>query len=115
MAKADRLPRQMRPARTPGNREKQLINLAYDTMEQRMLDGSVSSAELVYLAKQGNRKTMLELENLEMQNKLIAAKIESMDAERLTAEAYQEAIAAMKGYSPTQSNETIDGEFIELD
>lgn len=115
MAKAEKLPRQVRPARNPANREKQLINMAYDSMEQRMLDGTVSSAELVYLAKQGSPKMQLELENLRMQNQLIQAKIESLDSERMTADAYDAALAAMKGYQPTQTDDAfIEGEFREM-
>ena len=42
-------------ARTPDARENQLISLAYDLAEQRLLNGTASSAEVVQLMKWGSK------------------------------------------------------------
>jgi len=101
----------IKPARTPEARQKQIMALAIDLSQKRILEGTASSAEIVYWLKQSSPQTQLELENLRMQTELLEAKIKAInDAEKDSA-SYLEAYNAMKGYKPT---ETIDGDYEEL-
>lgn len=106
--------RKQRPARTPEQREKQLVALAVDLVEQRLIDGTASSAEIVHLLKLSSPVVRLERQKLEMENALIQAKIDTLNAERQNAEAYQEAIEAMRSYQPSQVD-YIDGDFTEME
>ena len=91
--------RRIRPALTPEARENQLIALAVDLVEQRLLDGTASSQETTHFLKLGSSKNRLELEKLEEENKLLRAKTENLQAQKGMEEAYLEAINAMKTYS----------------
>ena len=91
--------KKMRPALTPEARENQLIALAVDLVEQRLLDGTASSQETTHFLKLGSSKNRLELEKLEEENKLLRAKTENLQAQKGMEEAYLEAINAMKTYS----------------
>ena len=91
--------KKMRPALTPEARENQLIALAVDLVEQRLLDGTASSQETTHFLKLGSSKNRLELEKLEEENKLLRAKTENLQAQKGMEEAYLEALNAMKTYS----------------
>lgn len=92
-------PKKMRPALTPEARENQLISLAIDLVEQRLIDGSASSQETTHFLKLASTKARLEKEILEKQKELISAKTESLQSAKHIEELYTEAIAAMKRYS----------------
>ena len=53
--------RKMRPALTPEARENQLISLAVDLVEQRLIDGTASSQETTHFLKLGSMKNRLEM------------------------------------------------------
>lgn len=91
--------RKMRPALTPEARENQLISLAIDLVEQRLMDGSASSQETTHFLKLASTKARLEKEILEKQKELISAKTESLQSAKHIEELYTEAIAAMRRYS----------------
>ena len=91
--------KKMRPALTPEARENQLISLAVDLVEQRLLDGTASSQETTHFLKLGSSKNRLELEKLEEENKLLRAKTENLQSQKNIEEAYLKAINAMKRYS----------------
>lgn len=91
--------RKMRPALTPEARENQLISLAIDLVEQRLMDGSASSQETTHFLKLASTKARLEKEVLEKQKELISAKAESLKSAKHIEELYTEAIAAMRRYS----------------
>ena len=88
-----------RPALSPEARENQLISLAIDLVEQRLIDGTASSQETTHFLKLATRKAKLENEKMENENKLIAAKTEAIRAEKERENLFKEAIAAMKKYS----------------
>ena len=52
----------MRPAMTPEAREQQLIALAVDLVEQRLIDGTASAQETTHFLKLASRKAKLEAE-----------------------------------------------------
>lgn len=91
--------RKIRPALTPEARENQLIALAVDLVQQRLLDGSASSQETTHFLKLGSMKNQLEMEKLREENKLLKAKTESIQSAKRVEELYAEAINAMRRYS----------------
>ena len=95
-----RAPRKkVRPAATPEARENQMIAMAYDLVEQRLLDGTASPSETTHFLRLGSTKERVEKEILELQKELIAAKTESLQSSRRTEELYANAMAAFKLYS----------------
>lgn len=91
--------KKIRPALTPEARENQLIALATDLVEQRLLDGTASSQETTYFLKQGSMKTKLEMEKLREENALLKAKTENLQSQKRVEELYMEALNAMKSYA----------------
>ena len=91
--------RKMRPALTPDARENQLIALAVDLVEQRLLDGTASSQETTHFLKLGSMKNRLEMEKLQEENKLLKAKTESIQSQKRVEELYLEALNAMRNYA----------------
>ena len=102
MAKPKKSPqnsqKKIRPALTPEARENQLIALAIDLVEQRLIDGTASSQETTHFLKLASSKAKLEKERLELENELTKAETKSIQqADRIKA-LYTEAIAAMRRY-----------------
>ena len=91
--------KKMRPALTPEARENQMIALAVDLVEQRLLDGTASSQETTHFLKLGSMKNRLEMEKLKEENKLLQAKTESIQSAKKIEALYEEAINAMRRYS----------------
>lgn len=91
--------RKMRPALTPEARENQLIALATDLVEQRLIDGTASSQETTHFLKLATTKARLEKEILELQKDLIVAKTENFKSQQHSEELYQEAIKAFRLYN----------------
>ena len=92
-------PKAIRPALTPEARENQLISLAIDLVEQRLLDGTASSQETTHFLKLASRKAKLEAERFELENELIKAKTQNLRDQADMKTLYAEAIAAMRRYS----------------
>lgn len=91
--------RKIRPALTPEARESQLISLAYDLVEERLLDGTATSQETTYFLKLASSKTRLENEKLMEENKLLRAKTEAVQSEKKNEEFYAKVLAALKKYN----------------
>lgn len=89
----------MRPALTPEAREKQLISLAVDLVEQRLRDGTASSQETTHFLKLATHKAKLEKERFELENELIRAKTQALRDQADMKALYADAIAAMRRYS----------------
>ncbi len=92
-------PKQRRPALTPEARENQLISLAIDLVEQRLIDGTASSQETTHFLKLASTKAKLEKELLIEQKKLMAAKTESLETSKELKGLYADALNAMRMYS----------------
>lgn len=88
-----------RPALSPEARENQLISLAIDLVEKRLIDGSASSQETTHFLKLASTKSRVEKEILEKQKELITAKTEALQSAKRVEELYSEAINAMRRYS----------------
>ena len=89
----------IRPALTEEARIQQLTALAYDLVEQRLLDGTASSQETTHFLKASSAKSKLELAILEKEEKLIAAKTEQINSQRRTEELLEKAMKAFASYS----------------
>ena len=98
-------PRKIRPALSPEARENQLIALAVDLVEKRLLDGSASSQETTHFLKLGSTKNRLEMEKLEEENRLLKARTEALQSQKRSEELFAEAIKAMQIYSGHYNNE----------
>ena len=96
---SDKKHREVRPALTPEARENQMIALAVDLVEQRLLDGTASSQETTHFLKLASTKARIEKEILEKQKELISAKTENLKSAQRIEELYAEAITAMRNYS----------------
>lgn len=91
--------RMIKPAETPEAREDQLISLAYDLVQQRLLDGTATSQETTHFLKLGSRRARLEATKIERENELLKAKTEMVKSGQVSEELYREAIEAFKTYS----------------
>lgn len=91
--------RKLRPALTPEARENQLISLATDLVEKRLIEGTASSQETTHFLKLATQEAKLKLKILEKQEELISAKTESIKSAQSTKELYRDAIIAMRKYS----------------
>lgn len=87
------------PTITPEAREMQLVNLAYDLLEQRLRDGTATSQEVTTMIRYGTQKAQLELDIMRSQKDLMDAKRDSINASIQNDEMFQEAIKAMGIYS----------------
>ena len=97
--------RKIRPALTPEARENQMIALAVDLVEQRLLDGTASSQETTHFLKLGSMKNRLEMEKLQEENRLLKARTEALQSAKRVEELYSEAIKAMRRYSGKGSDD----------
>ena len=97
--------RKIRPALTPEARENQMIALAVDLVEQRLLDGTASSQETTHFLKLGSMKNRLEMEKLQEENRLLKARTEALQSAKRVEELYSEAIKAMRRYSGEGSDD----------
>ncbi len=88
-----------RPAMTPEARENQLISMAYDLAERRIMEGTASDTMLTHFLKMGSTKERVEKEILERQKDLVTAKTEALQSARRVEELYGQAIEAMRRYS----------------
>ena len=97
--------RKIRPALTPEARENQMIALAVDLVEQRLLDGTASSQETTHFLKLGSMKNRLEMEKLQEEHRLLKARTEALQSAKRVEELYSEAIKAMRRYSGQGSDD----------
>lgn len=97
--------RQMRPALTPEARQNQLIALATDLVEKRLIEGTASSQETTHFLKLATQEAKLKVKILEKQEELISAKTEAIKSSQRTEELYRDAIIAMRQYSGRGTDE----------
>lgn len=87
-----------RAALTPEAREQQLIALAMDVAEEQMRNGTASSQIITQFLKLGSIKAQVELQLLEKQRDLAAAKTSAIESSAKIEELYIKAEKAMKSY-----------------
>ena len=91
--------RRRAPATTPAGREEQLIALAVDVAEARLIDGTASNQLVCHFLALGSTKAQLEKKRLEGENDLLRAKVESLKSAGRVEELYANALEAMRSYS----------------
>lgn len=89
----------MRPALTPESQENQMIALAMNLVQQRLLDGTASSQETTHFLKLATVKYQLEKEKLRTENELMQAKTKALERTDESTRIAEEAIKAMRTYS----------------
>lgn len=88
-----------RPARNPESRMNQLVALAVDLVEQRLLNGTATSQETTTIIRYGTSQSKLETEMMEERINLMKAKREAIESAKKSDETYKEALEAMRAYS----------------
>lgn len=91
------------PAKTPEDRENQLIALAEDLAEQKLVEGTASTPIIVHYLRLGTSKVMLEKEKLRKENDLLEAKTEAIQSAKNVERLYADAIEAMTRYRGSNS------------
>lgn len=90
--------RKQTPAKTPEARENQLINLAVEETERRLLNGTASSQIITTLLKLATTKAQLELEKLRSDIALQQAKEQEIADKASNSDLYTKALAAFRSY-----------------
>lgn len=98
-SKAETSPRKYRPAKTPEERENQMIALAVDLAERQLIEGTASSQVITHYLKLASMKERLEMENLKHDIQLKEAKTEAIQSAKRVEELYSKALDAMRIYS----------------
>ena len=91
--------RKPRPALTPEAREQQLVSLAVDLVEQRLIDGTASSQETTHFLKLATQKYREELALVKAQKEKAEAQIEAMKSAKRVESLYEDAIKAFRNYN----------------
>jgi hypothetical protein len=108
----ERTQRPKRPATTPEMREAQLVDKAYDLVEERIEAGTASSQETTFFLKAGSMRERLERQRMEHEIELMEVKKEQLTQQARIEELYVGAIEAMRGYSGLGSG-AVDSTAIE--
>lgn len=87
-----------RPARTPEERENQLIALSMDLAEKRIRDGSATAQEVTHFLKLGSVRNQLELQKIERENKLLEAKVDQIESGHRSDDKLEEVLRAVTSY-----------------
>lgn len=107
----DEEPERRHPSpRTPQQREAFLENLALDTAERQMLDGTVSSQVLTHFLKAASERDKLERLKIQADIEMAEKKLELMESAKRVEELYEGAIAAMRAYQGVPPLELPEGD-----
>lgn len=93
------------PAKTPEERENQLIDAAVDLAERQLRAGDASAQVITHYLKLGSSRERLEQQRLKNEVALLETKREVMESEKRTEALIQDALQAMKAYSGHQAPE----------
>ena len=103
----EELPRSA-PALSPEEWENRLIALSYDAVEQRILNGTATSAEYVHFLRAGSIKQREEMEKLREENALLRAKTSAIESEKDRSVFYREVIDALRSYRTESTDDPTD-------
>ena len=87
------------PARTPEERENQLIAKAIDLAEKQIDEGTVSAQVLAHYVKMGSMREHLDRQYQQEQIEVMKMKREAMASQQRVEELYTEAMNAFRAYS----------------
>lgn len=93
------------PPATPAEAETQLIGLAYDLAEKQLREGSASPTTINHFLKLGSTRTQYEVEKLQNENLLLAAKAESIESQARVEEKYDQVLEAIRRYTMADSED----------
>lgn len=97
LSKADQSVRQV--ARTPEERENQLVEAAVDLAEVQLKEGSASAQVITHYLKLGSSREKLEQQRLANEVALLNAKREALESEMRMETLISNALHAMQAYS----------------
>ena len=97
--------RKTKAAQSIEERESKLCALAYDLVEQRLLNGTATSQETTHFLRLGSSRERLEREILQKQKEQIEAKTDNLRSSAYSEELYSRAIEAMSRYSGNRGDE----------
>ena len=97
------------PAKTVEGRENQLIGLAVDLAEKQLAGGTASAQVLTHFLRLGTVKARLELEKIQQENLLLAAKTDQIASAKRIEELYADALTAMRGYQGQDGSDDSGG------
>lgn len=86
------------PASTVEAREEEMVNLATNLAEQKLRDGTATSALILHYLKAGSVKERKQVQILSKQEELISAKTESLQLDRKKEDLYEDVISSLKDY-----------------
>jgi hypothetical protein len=101
-------------ARTPEERENQLIDAAVDLAERQLKGGEASAQVITHYLKLGSSRERLEQQRLKNEVALLETKREVMESERRTEDLIAAALRAMQTYSGAADAEA-EPEYDEYD
>lgn len=101
--------RRTRHARTPEQRENQLINLAVDLAERQLREGSATSQVIVHFLRLATMKEKLENDKLRADLKLAEAKVKQIETAESKNILYEKVIDALKSYGAFSRDEEEEG------
>lgn len=90
--------KQLIPETTPEGREQQLIGLAMDCVERRLMEGTASATETVHFLKLASSHTKLEEEKLRHENAMLEAKTKAIESLEENRKLMIKALNAMRDY-----------------
>ena len=99
-----------RKAQSPEEREAQLISLAMDRVEERMMNGTASSQEYVHFLRAASTKERYEREKVALELELVKAKTENLRMQQKNEEMYANALRAFKRYTGATDEDEEDEE-----
>lgn len=106
---SEKPPQRRRPrAKTPEDRERQLIAASVDLAEEQIRTGRVSAQVLTHYLKLGTERERLERQRLIQENELLKAKVDAMASSARTEELFEEVIKAMKVYTGQEADDADD-------
>lgn len=94
----DKKPRKILRAADPAMREQQLIALATDLAEEKLLDGTASNQLILHYLNLGTEKERLERERLEGDIELMKARKSAIEADKDHDDLYRDVIAKLTVY-----------------
>lgn len=100
--------RRRAPAIDPEERENQMIAMAVDLAEQKLLDGTATSPIITHYLKLGSMRERLEREKLQQENSLLRAKTKSIESIEKDKELYLKVLDALKVYNGVEDDEYED-------
>jgi preprotein translocase subunit SecA len=100
----------MTPPITDEAMESKMVALALQQAQKQLENGTASSQIVTHFLRLGSTRAQIELEELQLKNRLLEEKIASEQSGQRLSEMFQEVLAALKSYSYTPP-----GDYHDLD